>query len=223
MKGLIFALAMLGIAHTSFAQDTIYVDKFAQWTTKEKAVEYAVPIRTASRQLEIKFHALDGTLRRIECYSTYNANQKIRDGKLVQYYPNGKIRREEYYDKDHCTKGSLWAENGEELPFKPYYEATDFPGGPMKFAHKLATELKYPQAAIKNKLQGVVVLQFVIDTNGRVINPKVLRSAHPVLDNAALETLKKIAQSKKCVWTPAKVEGKATQVQYIVPAKFRLP
>ena len=39
MKGLILVLAALGITHTSFAQDTIYVDKLAQWTDKENAVE----------------------------------------------------------------------------------------------------------------------------------------------------------------------------------------
>ena len=42
MKGLILVLAALGITHTSFAQDTIYVDKLAQWTDKENAVECAV-------------------------------------------------------------------------------------------------------------------------------------------------------------------------------------
>lgn len=141
----------------------------------------------------------------------------------MQFYPDGKIRREEFYEHDHCIEGKLWAEDGSELPFTPYYEAPDFPGGPMNFARKLATTLQYPQEAVRNRIQGIVVLQFIIDTDGHIIQPKVVKSVHPMLDEAALTTLKQVAKSKKNVWSPGKIEGEAVQVQYIVPANFRLP
>ena len=223
MKGLILVLAALGITHTSFAQDTIYVDKLAQWTDKENAVECAVMTKTDKNQFKVEFYTLDGKPKRIENYSPYNANQKIRNGKLVQFYPDGKIRREEFYEHDHCIEGKLWAEDGSELPFTPYYEAPDFPGGPMNFARKLATTLQYPQEAVRNRIQGIVVLQFIIDTDGHIIQPKVVKSVHPMLDEAALTTLKQVAKSKKNVWSPGNIEGEAVQVQYIVPANFRLP
>lgn len=53
MKGLILVLAALGITHTSFAQDTIYVDKLAQWTDKENAVECAVMTKTDKISLRL--------------------------------------------------------------------------------------------------------------------------------------------------------------------------
>ena len=46
MKGLILVLAALGITHTSFAQDTIFVDKLAHWTDMENAVVCAVMSKT---------------------------------------------------------------------------------------------------------------------------------------------------------------------------------
>ena len=53
-------LAALGITHTSFAQDTIYVDKLAQWTDKENAVECAVMTKTDKNQFKVEFYTLDG-------------------------------------------------------------------------------------------------------------------------------------------------------------------
>ncbi len=221
MKGLILVLMASWIALTSFAQDTIYVDKYVKWTNKENAVEYAIATETGQKQTRVKYYGLDDKLKRVENYQVYNERQSIRKGYLVQFYPDGKKRREEIYDNNQCVKGKLWAEDGSELPFKPYYEAPDFPGGLMSFAHQLAATLQYPNEALQRRIQGRVILQFVINTEGRITNPEVLVSVHPLLDRAALNTIKKI--SKKSVFTPAKIEGESIPTNFVIPALFRLP
>ncbi|MDD3039222.1 energy transducer TonB [Bacteroides sp.] len=221
MKGLILVLMVSWITHTSFAQDTIYVNKYTEWVNKENAIEYAVATKIGQEQIKVKYYALDGKLKRVENYQVYNEKQRIRNGNLVQFYPDGKRRREEIYDKDQCVEGKLWAEDGSELPFKPYYKAPEFPGGKMNFARKLAATIQYPSEARQQKIEGRVILQFIIDLEGRITNPEVLVSAHPILDEAALNTIKKV--SKKSVWTPAKIEGESIPTYCVMPAHFRLP
>ena len=221
MKGLILVLMASWIAYPSFAQDTIYINKYAEWVNKENAVEYAIATEKSQKQTRVKYYALDGKLKRVENYQVYNEKQRIRNGNLVQFYPDGKRRREEIYDNDQCVEGRLLAEDGSELPFKPYYEAPDFPGGKMNFARQLVSTLKYPQEARQQGIQGRVILQFVIDVEGRITNPEVLVSVHPLLDEAALNMIKKV--SKKSMWTPAKIEGESIPTNCVIPVPFRLP
>ena len=220
MKGFLLALVSLCMTCTLFAQDTIYIDK-QSWTDKKNATEFAIPTKLDKKRTKVEFYTLDGTLKRVEHYSVFNKKQQIRNGKLTQFYPDGKVRREEVYEYDVCLEGKLWAENGSELPFKPYFVSPEYPGGKMAFARKLASTLKYPAKAMHEKIQGMVILQFIIDKEGHIIQPEVAVSVHPLLDEAALNAIKQM--SKKCVWSPAKLEGENVQVRFTLPANFRLP
>ncbi|MBR7028055.1 MAG: energy transducer TonB [Bacteroidaceae bacterium] len=68
----------------------------------------------------------------------------------------------------------------------------DFPGGYLALARWLDQHIEYPKAAIDGKIQGDVVVSVIIDHIGRVTNAQVTTSAHPLLDNAALEAVKKM-------------------------------
>lgn len=222
MKGILSILAALCVALTISAQDTIYIDR-AQWTNKENATEYAFATKQGKEQFKVEFYSLDGKLKRIETYSVFNKKQSIRDGELIQYYPDGKVRRKEMYFKDVCLEGQLWSEDGSKLPFVPYYVKPEYQGGNMALAQKLASTLRYPSEAVKSRIQGVVVMQFTIDKEGYITQPEVVRSVHPLLDEAALNALKQIAKTKKPNWTPGKLEGENIRVRFTLPANFRLP
>ena len=66
--------------------------------------------------------------------------------------------------------------------------------------------------------QGKVLLSFTVDTDGSVIDAKVLRGAHPVLDAEAL----RVIESCKEKWTPGMMGGKPVRVKYIFPVIFQL-
>ena len=93
----------------------------------------------------------------------------------------------------------------------------EYPGGSAAMMRYLAQNVKYPQAAQENGRQGKVVVQFVVDTDGSIINAHVLTSVDPDLDKEALRVIKSMPR-----WTPGKQKGKPVRVKYKVPVNFRL-
>ena len=93
----------------------------------------------------------------------------------------------------------------------------EYPGGSAAMMRYLAQNVKYPQAAQENGRQGKVVVQFVVDTDGSIINAHVLTSVYPDLDKEALRVIKSMPRL-----TPGKQKGKPVRVKYTVPVNFRL-
>lgn len=94
----------------------------------------------------------------------------------------------------------------------------EFPGGFQKFSEYLVHSVKYPAQAIDAGVEGRVVLNFVVNTDGSLTDIKVLRSIESSLDEEALRV---IQNSPK--WIPGSLKGKPVRVQYHMPLKFKLP
>ena len=77
--------------------------------------------------------------------------------------------------------------------------------------------MRYPQNLYAGELEGTVTLQFTIDTDGSVINVKVLRSAYPELDKEAVRV---VSSSPK--WTPGMKNGETVRVTYTFPVIFQM-
>ncbi len=106
----------------------------------------------------------------------------------------------------------------EVIPFAVVEEKPSFMGGDAnKFPAWVQRQVKYPDAAADNGIQGTVYIQFTIATDGSLTNIRVLRSVDPLLDQAAITAIK--ASPK---WTPGKQRNKPVQVSYQVPVVFRL-
>ena len=99
------------------------------------------------------------------------------------------------------------------LEVKPLFQDQDA----NQFAYWVNENLKYPKEAVKDTLQGRVLIQFTIEKDGSVTGARILRSAAPVLDEEALRV---ISQSPK--WTPGYVDGKPVRVIYNFPVVFKL-
>lgn len=85
----------------------------------------------------------------------------------------------------------------------------------LEFIH---SNLEYPEAAKKNKVEGAVVIQFVVDESGEVKNGKVLRDINGYFEASILSVIEGMP-----IWIPGKEEGKLVKVLYTVPIVFRLP
>lgn len=96
-------------------------------------------------------------------------------------------------------------------------QAPAFPGGPQAMMQFIKDNLKYPQIAKENGIQGRVILQFVVDETGQVTDPKVIRSIDPSLDLEAIRIVKAMPR-----WTPGMQDGKAVAVKYTFPVMFSL-
>lgn len=82
----------------------------------------------------------------------------------------------------------------------------------------LAQHVRYPEEAEKNGIGGMVYVQFVIDTTGKVVEPKVIRGVSPELDAEALRVV-----SEMPAWKPGMQRGKPVRVSFTLPIKFKLP
>jgi len=83
-----------------------------------------------------------------------------------------------------------------------------------KFLH---THLKYPKDAQSANIEGRVIVKFVVDEQGKVIDPVVVRKANPSLDKEALRVVSLLPR-----FTPAKDNGKNVAVYYHLPINFVL-
>ena len=96
-------------------------------------------------------------------------------------------------------------------------EMPQFPGGMGEAMKFLAKNIKYPAVALQNKIEGRVIVQFVVKENGKVADLKVVRGVTPELDAEALRVVGLMPD-----WIPGKQRGKAVAVKYTMPIMFRL-
>jgi protein TonB len=93
-----------------------------------------------------------------------------------------------------------------------------FPGGEEALARYLGKNTRYPNIAAENGIEGVVVVQFVVDYEGNVKDVKVLTAAKGGgLEEEASRVIKSMPK-----WKPGKQNGRYVSVLYSIPVNFRL-
>jgi protein TonB len=92
---------------------------------------------------------------------------------------------------------------------------SEFPGGTKAWLQFLNDHLKYPQKAIRKRIEGKVILQFIVDKDGSISDLKSI-SGDPILAEAALEAMKYSPN-----WTPAVQNGKRVKSYKKQPVIFR--
>lgn len=93
----------------------------------------------------------------------------------------------------------------------------EYPGGMKEMLKFLQENVKYPENAMKNNVQGRVIVQFVIEKDGTPTEFKVLRSVDPDLDAEALRVLQTMPK-----WKPGMQKGQVVRVKFTVPVSFKL-
>lgn len=93
----------------------------------------------------------------------------------------------------------------------------EYPGGMKEMLKFLQENVKYPENAMKNNVQGRVIVQFVVEKDGTPTEFKVLRSVDPDLDAEALRVMKAMPK-----WKPGMQKGQVVRVKFTVPVSFKL-
>jgi periplasmic protein TonB len=96
-------------------------------------------------------------------------------------------------------------------------EMPSFPGGEAELFKYLGKTVKYPPMAQDAGITGVVYMTFVVDEQGKVRDPKVLRGIGGGCDEEAIRVVKAMP-----AWEPGKQRGKPVRVQYNLPIRFTL-
>ncbi|MDR3137413.1 MAG: energy transducer TonB [Tannerellaceae bacterium] len=108
-------------------------------------------------------------------------------------------------------------EESEHQIFTVVEKMPEFPGGQSALLRFLATSIKYPVIAQENGIQGRVVVAFVVNKDGSVVEAEVVRGVDPSLDKEALRVIGIMPK-----WSPGEQRGKPVRVKYTVPVQFRL-
>ena len=104
-----------------------------------------------------------------------------------------------------------------ERLFDVVEEMPMFPGGNAALMDFLANNIKYPQVAEENGIQGRVVLTFTVEPDGSLTEVKVVRGVDIALDKEAIRVVKSMPK-----WIPGKVGGQPVAVKYTLPITFHL-
>jgi len=93
-----------------------------------------------------------------------------------------------------------------------------FPGGEAGLAEYLSKSIRYPHIAAENGIEGLVVVQFVVDYEGNIKDVKVLSAAKGGgLEQEASRVIKAMPK-----WKPGRQNGRNVSVLYSIPVNFRL-
>jgi len=107
-------------------------------------------------------------------------------------------------------------ENLEQI-FQVIEQMPQFPGGEVELMDIISRRLKYPVSALRNDIQGKVILRFVVTRTGRIVNPEVVRSLDPDCDREALRVVTSLPR-----FIPGKQNGRNVNVYYTLPIAFKL-
>ena len=93
----------------------------------------------------------------------------------------------------------------------------EYPGGMQALFEYLSQNLKYPEDAKEQKIEGRVIAIFVVETDGSISNVEVVKPVFPSLDAEAVRVLSGMPK-----WKPGMQSGKVVRVKYTVPINFSL-
>lgn len=104
-----------------------------------------------------------------------------------------------------------------EQIFDVVEENPEFIGGMSKLYEYLGKNIKYPEMAKENGIQGKVFVQFVVWKDGTIKDIKVVKGVHKTLDSEALRVITRMP-----LWSPGKQRGKNVNARFTLPIKFRI-
>ncbi len=92
-----------------------------------------------------------------------------------------------------------------------------YPGGEAKLLREITERLQYPKAALESKLQGIVILRFIITETGEIGKVTITKSLSPETDREAVRCIKTLSK-----FNPAREGGRPVPVWFTLPIRFQM-
>jgi protein TonB len=155
--------------------------------------------------------------------SICNFRDNLAHGKWYFLNDTGRLYKEKEFVRgrlvgvvDVIQRDSIRKAN-EDTTIKRDEKESEFRGGLSAWSRYLGQNLKYPERAINSETQGRVVVQFVVDTEGKVEQIELYQSLEYTLDDEAQRLILKSPR-----WSPAMQDGKKVKSYKRQPIIFRL-
>lgn len=101
--------------------------------------------------------------------------------------------------------------------FTAVEQQAEFPGGSAALMRWIAANLRYPERAQQNDIEGRVIVKFVVNTDGSIEQASILKGVDKDLDAEALRVVRHMPR-----WHPAKNNGEPVRSYYTLPVTFKL-
>ncbi|MBQ5533597.1 MAG: energy transducer TonB, partial [Bacteroidales bacterium] len=101
--------------------------------------------------------------------------------------------------------------------FSVVEQEPEYPGGEEAMYKFLSDNLVYPKAAREKGIQGKVIVEFVVEKNGKISNVKAVKSVSPELDAEAIRVVSKMPK-----WKPGVQRGEKVRSRWRLPIHFQL-
>ncbi len=105
-----------------------------------------------------------------------------------------------------------------DAPLNRVDEMPEYPGGEKALSDFIKNNIKYPKEALTEKLEGKVIVRFIVTKEGKSEGISVLKGVNPAIDAEAIRVIGLIKN-----WEPGKLNGKVVNVWYMIPVTFELP
>ena len=109
---------------------------------------------------------------------------------------------------DTIKENMIFGDVAEHLP--------SFPGGQQKLMEFIHDNINYTEEMDQTCVMGRVIVSFVIEEDGSITDPKVVKSVHPLYDKEALRVVSIMPK-----WIPGEQNGKPVRVKYTIPVSFK--
>lgn len=148
----------------------------------------------------------------------------LKDSLWTFWYPTGQMESQGFYKDTIKIDWKYWDEKGNQLynykdvDIPPLFGNEKKPNKSVKSLLKyLAENTEYPDVGMEKKLEGLVLVYFVIDESGNVVDVKVIEGINHYLDDEAKRIIENLPK-----WKPAMHNSKNVRVNFRIPIRFRL-
>ena len=93
----------------------------------------------------------------------------------------------------------------------------EYPGGMVEFMKWLTANLKYPDGALRHKIEGKVMISFIVNADGSVSDIKLVKGPHKLLNDEALRVAHLMPK-----WKPGLENGKPCRTMIAIPIVFEI-
>ncbi len=196
---------------------------FNEWVAGQAKYPAEALDRKSDGWISVSFRVeLDGTVTNVVSGSGMAdpllVNEVVR---VVQSSPKWDKPKNPAVDEPFTTavtvKFSLPGQITADAPFVVVEQMPHFPGGDEELINFIKNNTIYPEAAKTDRIEGRVIIRFVVNTEGKVKGLSVLKGVHPLLDAEALKVISKLP-----AFEPGMQGGKAVDVWFSAPVTFSL-
>lgn len=142
----------------------------------------------------------------------YNFKEDSLDGELITYYSSGKTKRQEKYDMGKILSSKCYNESAVEIDYYPVFTKAGFQPDIQTY---IGDNLQYPEEAKDAKIEGKVLVRFVVNENGNITDVEVLKGIGYGCDEEAVRLV-----SQMPPWIPARLDGKPYKTYQTLPIVF---